>query len=49
MCDIHQLVFVMYSDLSPLSPRWEHLVYQFGCHDNIIKYVIKDGKMIVRR
>lgn len=23
--------------------RWEHLIYQFGCHDNLIKYVIKGG------
>lgn len=23
--------------------RWEHLIYQFGCHDKIIDYVIKKG------
>lgn len=25
------------------APRWEHLIYQFGCHDKIIDYVIKKG------
>ncbi|XP_048741055.2 probable imidazolonepropionase [Ostrea edulis] len=25
------------------APRWEHLIYQFGCHDKIIEYVIKKG------
>lgn len=27
--------------------RWEHLVYQFGCHGNTIKYVVKEGKVVV--
>ena len=26
--------------------RWEHLVYQFGCHSDIIKYVIKAGRVV---
>ena len=29
-----------------LPYRWEHLVYQFGCHGDIIKYVIKGGKIV---
>lgn len=32
-----------------LMSRWEHLVYQFGCHDNTIKYVIKEGRVLVER
>nr|XP_011420937.2 probable imidazolonepropionase [Crassostrea gigas] len=33
-----------YADLVIIdAPRWEHLIYQFGCHDKIIDYVIKKG------
>lgn len=31
------------------APRWEHLVYQLGGHDEIIKYVIKNGKIVYSR
>lgn len=27
------------------APRWEHLIYQFGNHRDIIKYVITKGKI----
>uniref|UniRef100_UPI00398F0276 probable imidazolonepropionase n=1 Tax=Pristiophorus japonicus TaxID=55135 RepID=UPI00398F0276 len=27
------------------SPRWEHLIYQFGAHQELIKYVITKGKI----
>lgn len=27
------------------APRWEHLVYQLGGHDDVIKFVIKNGKI----
>ncbi|XP_041379330.1 LOW QUALITY PROTEIN: probable imidazolonepropionase [Gigantopelta aegis] len=34
-------------DLLILSTaRWEHLVYQLACHDQCIKYVIKDGNIV---
>ena len=39
------LVGVIFSSLP--SVRWEHLVYQFGCHGNTIKYVIKEGNVVV--
>lgn len=29
--------------------RWEHLVYQLGGHDEIIKFVIKNGKIVYSR
>lgn len=28
------------------SNRWEHLIYQFGCHNQIIQCVIKEGKPV---
>ncbi|KHN82267.1 putative imidazolonepropionase [Toxocara canis] len=28
------------------APRWEHLIYEFGCHNSIIKYVIKNGNLV---
>nr|XP_002125327.1 probable imidazolonepropionase [Ciona intestinalis] len=28
------------------APRWEHLVYQFGCHDDVIKAVVLGGDII---
>ncbi|XP_046989348.1 probable imidazolonepropionase [Schistocerca americana] len=28
------------------ASRWEHIIYQFGCHDNLIAYVIKNGKLV---
>ncbi|CAI8036956.1 Probable imidazolonepropionase [Geodia barretti] len=31
------------------SARWEHLVYQLGCHNQLIKYVIKEGKIVHRQ
>lgn len=31
------------------APRWEHLVYQLGGHDNVIKFVIKNGKIVHRK
>jgi imidazolonepropionase len=31
------------------SARWEHLIYQLGCHDQLIKYVIKEGKIVHRQ
>lgn len=35
-------------DLIILSePRWEHLIYQMAAQDHIIKYVIKNGKVVV--
>ena len=29
--------------------RWEHLVYQFGCHDELIQYVIKAGNIVYHK
>ena len=29
--------------------RWEHLIYQLGGHDEIIKFVIKNGKIVYSR
>ena len=26
--------------------RWEHLIYQMGSHNELIKYVIKNGKVV---
>ncbi|CAG0888330.1 unnamed protein product [Cyprideis torosa] len=31
------------------SPRWEHLIYQFGCERDIIEAVVKAGKVVVSR
>jgi len=31
------------------APRWEHLVYQLGGHDNVIKFVTKNGKIVHRK
>ncbi|KAL9959748.1 hypothetical protein ACROYT_G033103 [Oculina patagonica] len=31
------------------APRWEHLVYQLGGHDDVIKFVIKNGKIVHSR
>nr|XP_006014147.2 PREDICTED: probable imidazolonepropionase [Latimeria chalumnae] len=28
------------------SLRWEHLIYQFGGHQELIKYVVVSGKMV---
>lgn len=28
------------------APRWEHLVYQFGGHQELIKYVIIKGEIV---
>ena len=38
LCDVSAGILFVY--------RWEHLVYQFGCHDQVIKYVIKAGKVV---
>ena len=29
--------------------RWEHLIYQLGGHDEIIKFAIKNGKIVYSR
>lgn len=34
---------------STLIHRWEHLVYQMGCHDQVIRHVIKEGQVLVSR
>ncbi|CAI9166438.1 unnamed protein product [Rangifer tarandus platyrhynchus] len=31
------------------SPRWEHLIYQFGGHHELIDYVIAKGKVIYKK
>ncbi|EEC16767.1 imidazolonepropionase, putative, partial [Ixodes scapularis] len=31
------------------APSWEHLIYQFGCHDRTIKCVIKAGNVVHTR
>lgn len=31
------------------APSWEHLIYQFGCHNRVIKYVIKAGSVAYDR
>jgi len=28
------------------APRWEHLIYQMGSHNELIKYVIKNGRVV---
>ncbi|TKR58021.1 hypothetical protein L596_030649 [Steinernema carpocapsae] len=28
------------------APKWEHLIYRFGCHAMVIKHVIKNGKVV---
>ncbi|XP_053260967.1 probable imidazolonepropionase [Podarcis raffonei] len=30
------------------SPRWEHLIYQFGGHQELIEYVIVKGKIVYK-
>ncbi|XP_072257382.1 probable imidazolonepropionase [Pyxicephalus adspersus] len=30
------------------APRWEHLIYQFGGHQELIKYVVIKGKIVYR-
>ena len=29
--------------------RWEHLIYQFGGHDHVIKHVIRKGQLVHSR
>ncbi|KAK3101029.1 hypothetical protein FSP39_000365 [Pinctada imbricata] len=29
------------------APRWEHLVYQFGCHNQTISSVIRNGEVVL--
>ncbi|XP_042549316.1 probable imidazolonepropionase [Dipodomys spectabilis] len=31
------------------APRWEHLIYQFGGHHELIEYVITKGKVIYKK
>uniref|UniRef100_A0A8D0XJW5 Probable imidazolonepropionase n=1 Tax=Sus scrofa TaxID=9823 RepID=A0A8D0XJW5_PIG len=31
------------------SPRWEHLIYQFGGHHELIEYVIVKGKVVYKK
>ncbi|KAL1429978.1 hypothetical protein MTO96_015471 [Rhipicephalus appendiculatus] len=31
------------------APSWEHLVYRFGCHHSLIKWVVKAGKVVHQR
>jgi len=31
------------------APRWEHLVYQLGGHDELIMFVIKKGSLVYKR
>uniref|UniRef100_A0A915LAE0 Amidohydrolase 3 domain-containing protein n=1 Tax=Romanomermis culicivorax TaxID=13658 RepID=A0A915LAE0_ROMCU len=31
------------------APKWEHLVYQFGCHEKLIRFVIKNGIIVYDR
>ncbi|XP_003476271.1 probable imidazolonepropionase [Cavia porcellus] len=31
------------------ASRWEHLIYQFGCHHELIEYVIVKGKVIYKK
>ncbi|MFH4980977.1 hypothetical protein AB6A40_007686 [Gnathostoma spinigerum] len=28
------------------APKWEHIIYQFGCHRSLIQKVIKKGELI---
>lgn len=39
----------LYTDADSLtlnSCRWEHLIYQFGGHQELIKYVIIKGEVV---
>ncbi len=40
-------LFISFSLWSPV--RWEHLIYQFGGHDHVIKYVVKKGEIVFAR
>ena len=31
------------------APRWEHLIYRFGCHERMIAAVIKGGHVVYER
>lgn len=31
------------------APRWEHLIYRFGCHERLISAVVKGGHVIYER
>jgi len=31
------------------SSRWEHLIYQFGGHHELIEYVVAKGKVIYKK
>lgn len=31
------------------SPRWEHLIYQFGAHHQLIEHVITKGKVVYKK
>lgn len=31
------------------APRWEHLIYQMGCHNDLIRYVIVHGEVILQK
>ncbi|XP_075724850.1 putative imidazolonepropionase [Rhipicephalus microplus] len=31
------------------APSWEHLLYRFGCHHSLIKWVVKTGKVVHQR
>lgn len=31
------------------SEKWEHLIYQIGAHDSLIKHVLVDGQVIEKR
>ncbi|XP_077554952.1 putative imidazolonepropionase [Haemaphysalis longicornis] len=31
------------------APSWEHLVYRLGCHDRLVKYVVKAGRVAHHR
>ncbi|XP_075218956.1 putative imidazolonepropionase [Lycorma delicatula] len=31
------------------APRWEHVIYQFGCHADLIKFVIIKGKIVYQK
>ena len=44
--DMIGVVHSHYWGVSILYCRWEHLVYQFGCHSDIIKYVITAGRVV---
>ncbi|KAL3201596.1 hypothetical protein MRX96_012623 [Rhipicephalus microplus] len=28
------------------APSWEHLLYRLGCHQSLIKWVVKAGKVV---